>query len=98
MRIQFERTGGVAGMKLAATIDSDSLPAAEAQQLTELADAANLLNAADDTGGGGADRFQYKLVVESEGRTKTIRISDASASESMTDLLDWHAEVARKRR
>jgi len=36
MRIQFERTGGFAGMRVATTIDMESLSADEARELREM--------------------------------------------------------------
>ena len=63
MRIQFERTGGFAGMRTVASIDSDSLPPGQAQELRELVDAADFFNLPSriEDSGEGADQFQYTV-------------------------------------
>lgn len=98
MKIHFERTGGLAGMKLQGDIDADKLSPAEARQLNKMIDAAKLFDLPESVTGKsqGADQFQYKLVVESQGRTKTIRTNDAAASEALAQLLDWLTDKARK--
>ena len=52
MRIQFVRTGGVAGGQLSATIDSDQLPPEEAELLKEALDSGGFFNLPGDMFGG----------------------------------------------
>ena len=44
MRVLFERTGGFAGMRLTATIDTESLSQKDARELTDMVHAAYFLD------------------------------------------------------
>ena len=44
MKIQFERSGGVAGMRMTTTVNTETLPAAEAQMLREMVDKAKFFD------------------------------------------------------
>ncbi len=98
MRIQFERTGGFAGMRLAVTIDSEALSQEEAIRLRELVDAAGFFELPEEitTPTPGADRFLYTLTVEVEGRRHTVRTSDAAAPAALRSLIDWLTKAARE--
>ena len=100
MRIQFERTGGVAGIRVAATIDTESLSSEEARELREMIDAARFfdLPAFIASPTPGADQFQYKVTVEAEGRQHTVEVGDASAPESLQGLLRRLTVLARSTR
>ena len=97
MRIQFERTGGIAGMHIAATVETESLPPDEAQSLHDLVKAARFfdLPAVIEPPQSGADQFKYKLTVESEGRQHTVEVGDASAPETLQPLLRRLTVLAR---
>lgn len=98
MRVHFERSGGFAGMRMAATIDSQTLSSEEAGALRQMVEAAGFFDlpvtiAAPQP---GADRFLYRLTVEVEGREHTIEVSDAAVPTSLRPLLDWLTAAARK--
>jgi emfourin len=99
MRIDFERTGGFAGMRLATTIDSDALSAEEAEKVREMIDAADFFNLPAVSPGPtkGADRFQYRLTVEAEGGRHTIQFTDATIPPRLRPLLQWVTNAARHR-
>jgi hypothetical protein len=98
MRISFERTGGIAGMRLATTIDSDNLSAEELGKLQSLIEAANFFNQAATSPGpvSGADRFQYKLAVEAEDRSHSVQVNDAAVPAELRPLVQWLTNAARK--
>lgn len=97
MRIQFERTGGFAGMRTAATIDTDLLSPQDGQEVKQLVDAARFFKLPPKITGRsqGADQFRYKLTVESEGQRHTVEVGEASAPESLRPLLRKLAALAR---
>ncbi len=99
MKVEFERSGGFAGIRLAAVIDEAALSPEEARLLHELVDAAGFfdLPPAVTTPSPGADRFQYKITVEAEGRRHTVDLSEAAAPAALRPLLQWLAAVARRR-
>ena len=99
MKIQFERSGGVAGMRMATTVNTDALPAAEAQMLREMVDKAKFfdLPAVLATAKQGVDRFQYRLTVETGGRRHTVETGEAAAPKTLQPLLQRLGEMARQR-
>ena len=99
MRIQFERTGGFAGMKLVGAFDSESLSAAEARQLSKMIESAQLLDWPEQDGAKltqGADQFQYKISIEIQSRQRTIMVNDGNAPEAVLPLLDWLTDKSRQ--
>jgi hypothetical protein len=100
MRIQFERTGGFAGMRVAATIDTDSLEPEAGRELQALVEAAKFFDlpakaAASDA---GTDQFHYTITVEAEGRQHRVEASDPSIPESLQPLLRRLTVLARSAR
>ncbi len=100
MRIQFVRSGGFAGMRLAATIDSSNLPAEEVQALKNELQTANFFNLpARLTGSsGGADRFQYEITVEDGGKKHTIETGESSMPDSLQPFVQHVEALARTSR
>lgn len=101
LRVELERTGGFAGMRMAATIDSESLSREEAGRLRELVEAAgffNLPEKIDNPDAAGADRFLYTVAVETEGLRHTVHTSEAAAPPALRLLIQWLTKVARKGR
>jgi len=100
MRIHFERTGGFAGMRMTATVNTESLSSEEARDLQEMVEAAGFfdLPAVITTPTPGADRFYYKLTVEAEGRQHTVEMGEAAVPEALRPLLQRLTAVARSAR
>ena len=99
MHIQFERTGGVAGMRLTITIDSDSISSEDAAALRDMIHSASFfeLPAKSQKSQSGADRFQYKVIVEIDERRHTIEIEESAVPASLRPLLNWLTEKAKSR-
>lgn len=97
MHVEFERSGGFAGLRLRATVDTESLPAEEARELEEMVEAADLFNLppAIATPTPGADRFNYKLTVTDEGRQHAVEVSEPSVPTKLQPLLQRLAKIAR---
>ena len=89
MRILLERSGGFAGIKKKAAVDSESLSKDESAELQKLVDAAGVLGmpAAPDSP-QGADQFQYNLTIESPEQKRSVVLHDP-ASPEVKRLLDW---------
>jgi hypothetical protein len=96
MRIEFQRSGGFAGLRLATTVDTDKLPADEADELKRLVDAADFFHLpATLKATRGADQFTYRLTVEAGDRQHTLEVSESAAPESLRPLLQRLAALAR---
>jgi hypothetical protein len=99
MRIEFERTGGLAGMRVHAAVDTDTLAPDDARQVKDLVAAAGYFDLpAVIAAAPGTDQFQYRLTVEGEGRTHTVEVGDASAPEALQPLLRKLTALARSSR
>lgn len=98
MHIAFERSGGFAGMRLTTTIDPKVLSPEEAAKIWEMVEAANFFNLppAITSTKPGADRFHYKVIVETKERRHTVEIDEGATPPSLRPLLDWLTAKARK--
>jgi hypothetical protein len=90
MRLLVERSGGFAGIRKRAAVDSASLSPKESAELTELLNSSRIfdLPATPHVTPPGADQFQYRLTLETPERQRTVEISDPSSPE-VRRLLDW---------
>jgi hypothetical protein len=100
MRINFERTGGFAGMRLAATIDTATLPADQASGLQGSVEAAHFfdLPARIPSPPQAADEFQYHVTIEAGGKKHTVDVGEGSASPALQALLQELTLLARSAR
>ena len=89
MRIEFERTGGFAGMRMAAIVQTESLSPDEARELHTMVETVRFfdLPAVIASPARGADRFVYTLTVEAETRRHTIEVGEAAVPEALQPLL-----------
>lgn len=99
MRILFERSGGFAGMRLTASMDTGSLPDEEAQELEDLVNAAGFFDLPAQIAGqsSGADQFRYKLTVEDGGRRHTVEVGETAVPDPLRPLLQRLTAAARRR-
>ncbi len=98
MRIDFLRTGGFAGIRLQATIQTETLPTAEAAELRELVAAADFFRLPRTAPGSGstADQFTYRItVVDSLLHRHTVQTTDAAAPPSLQPLIQRLTQLAR---
>jgi len=100
MRIQFERSGGVTGIRLTAVIDGEALAPDERRQLEELIAAAGFFALPERLAAEspGADRLQYRLTVEWGDQRHSVVVEEAAALPALRPLLDWLTRAARSRR
>jgi hypothetical protein len=91
MRIFFERTGGLAGIKLKGTLDSATLPLREAHRLQRLLKQSRFFDLPSvlDSERPGADRFNYKVTVETSDGKHTVEAAEAAIPGTMRPFLDF---------
>jgi hypothetical protein len=96
-RIKFERTGGFAGMRIAADIELDGLPGEQATALTELLDELDFDELPEQLVDSEAvsDGFTYSITVESRKIVHTVTLGETSATEKMQELLQMLNRIAR---
>ena len=100
MHINFERTGGFAGMRLAAAIDTATLPADQAGALHDLVDAAHFFELPSQMPPqtNVADQFHYHVTIEAAGQSHTVDVGDSSAPPALQALLQQLMLLARSAR
>jgi hypothetical protein len=95
MRIEFQIEGGLAyfpGLSKPRVLDTADLPAAEADRLRRLVDAADLFQqptAARALPKGAADYRQYTITVEEGGRRRTIHLTDPITNPDLEALVEY---------
>src|SRR5215467_5128348 len=89
MRIEFTRSGGFAGMRVAKVLNTDEMPEAEALALKELVKSAEFFDLAESESlpSRGADRFQYDITIESDGRTHTVKADEGAIPPALAPLV-----------
>lgn len=96
MKISFERTGGIAGMRMATTIDLDSLPKPDADALRKLIAEADFFNlTVPEAGKAIPDGFQYTLTIDGDGQHRTIQVGETSIPDKLRPLLNELSSRAR---
>jgi len=90
MRIYFERTGGLMGMRLAGDMDTAVMPQKEAIELQHLIMTAtnyfaNLGMKAEPS--DSVDTFQYRLVVDDGEKRQEYEMTEETAPDAIRPLL-----------
>lgn len=98
MKINFERTGGFAGIRITAMLDTELMPQEDASHLEKMVDVSNffILPEVLPAPEKGADYFQYRLTVELERQKHTVEVSEASVPDELRPLVNLMMEEARK--
>ncbi len=97
-RIKFERTGGFAGMRIAADFELGDLPEEQAHTLAELLDDLDFAKLPERlmSDSSMSDQFSYTITVEAEKWKHTVVTGETSAPEKMQELLQMLNQIARK--
>lgn len=88
MRVSVVRSGGVAGMRRSATLDTDSLDPKQAEDLRRLVLDANLPDLGEPTISTAADRFHYTLTVEDGARRESVMFPEERVPERLRELFE----------
>jgi hypothetical protein len=100
LQIEFERSGGFAGVALRKSVDAGDLPPAEAEELRALVERADLPGLAESSPGPGPgrpDRFQYDLKVALDDRVYQVTVGEAELPDRVRPLVDKLLALARQR-
>jgi hypothetical protein len=97
MRIDFTRSGGFTGIPLRKTLDTDTLPAEEGQELQRLVDGADFFGLPEMLRSGGADKRQYKITIERDGKTHAVEMDERAIPATLKPLVTKLETAARNR-
>ena len=97
-RIKFERTGGFAGIRLAADFGLDDLPDEQAQTLVDLLDNMAFNKLPENFGSATTipDGFTYEITVETKQWKHTVTTGEVSSPENLENLLTLLNQIARQ--
>jgi hypothetical protein len=91
MRILWERTGGFTGRKIQGSLESSDLPPDQVHRLQKLLDRSRFFEFSAEMGvhDSGADRFSYKVTIETKDESHTVEIHDSAITNEMRPFLDF---------
>ncbi len=100
MQIKYERSGGFAGMIVAAVINVEDLPEEQRESLFELLDEADFheLPARILPASPGADQFTYIIEVDGKKGHHSVMTTDSAMPEKLRPLVDLLGQLARSSR
>ncbi|MFO3797064.1 MAG: protealysin inhibitor emfourin [Anaerolineales bacterium] len=97
LKIQFERSGGFAGMKIRFSLDEKDLSAEERERLLEMLRQAGVFDQPRlPIPPSGADRFTYRLTIANRGEVYTIEVDEDSMPQEMRPLVEYLNLKARR--
>lgn len=96
-RIKFERTGGFAGMRIAADFELGDLANEQVQTLVDMLDDLDFAELPENmvSDSPASDQFTYTITVEAEEWKHTVVTGDASADGKMQEFLELLNRLAR---
>ncbi len=97
MRISVERSGGFAGISQTHSFSTDQMSPEGAKKVVDLVDGAGFfaLPPVIHSTEPGADRFQYKITVESAHVAHTVLVDEGAVPTGLQPVLDWIKNSAR---
>jgi len=96
--IQFERSGGFAGIATNVEIDSRDLSGQELGNLEKLIDQSDFFKyqQAQDSGSSIPDQYQYRITIEAGGNTKTVEFGESVMPEKFRPLIEYLLKKSRE--
>ena len=98
-KIKFERTGGFAGIRLAAEIEMDELPEEQRREILEMLDDMDFEELTDKITGeiSFPDGFVYAISIESEKREYRIVGGESTLPADMQPLVEILESITKRR-
>lgn len=100
MKIQFECSGGLAGIHTSVVLDTSSISSDEVKQIEELINCSNFFNLPSESPPpkrGSADYFNYKITIDIGERRHTIRTNDITMPNEIEPLINFLQEKSRSK-
>ncbi len=97
MKINLKRTGGFTGIPLSVSVDTDELEEEERETLLALVASSQFFSLPEKipSSSSGADRFQYRITIESSGQSHTVEAGESSIQDTLQPLIR-HLMARRK--
>lgn len=96
-KIKFERTGGFAGIRLAANIEINELPDDQKRELLKLIDEADIDEIPDTLAKNASapDEFTYNIIFITDDIEHTIMVGDSSLPEDIQPLIQQLEKITK---
>jgi hypothetical protein len=100
MQVEYERTGGFTGMRVAASFDLRQLQPTEAEQVQRLVEEAGFQKLPENIQGDSAipDQFTYKISITADKWSHTVVATDDSLPDQLQPLVELLTQLARQPR
>lgn len=97
MKIEFVRSGGFAGIRLARTVDTAALPPTEAQKLENLVEGVGFFELPEIPQPPKAipDSFTYRITVTSAAQTRAISVTENTMPAPLRPLVAYLTSLAK---
>jgi hypothetical protein len=90
MRIEYERSGGFAGITRSASLSSDTMSASERDTAQRLVDEAAFFELPENADGDPMpDGFTYRITVVTTTSSHTVEVNEPNVPAELIPLLDW---------
>jgi len=98
-KIKFERTGGFAGIRIAAEIEMEDLPEDQKDEILELLDEMDFEELSEKFSGGMAilpDGFVYSITVKSDEKEYKMLTGESTLPDNMQPLVEILERIAKR--
>ena len=97
LRIEFQRSGGFAGLTMRTEVDTSKLPPEDAEVFERLVESLERSGVGDSSPAGKPDRFQYELTVTRGTKSRRFRLGEQDLTPEARELVSLLVERARQR-
>ena len=97
LRIEFQRSGGFAGLTMGTTVDTAELPPEDASTYERLVESLERSGVGDSSPPGKPDRFQYELTVTRGKDRRRFQLAEQELTPEARELVSLLVERARER-
>jgi hypothetical protein len=96
LRIDFQRSGGFAGLTMGTTVDTSELPPEDAQVFERLVECLEKSGVGDAPPAGRPDRFQYELTITRGDDSHRYELAEQDLTPEARELVSLLVERARQ--
>ncbi len=91
MHIDYVRSGGFAGIRLAGSFDTEKLPSEQAATLGKLIDGAGFFRLPEQIKSSSQvpDQFEYRVTISPAEKTHSVVVDESVIPDSLRPLLDF---------
>ena len=96
MHIEYVRSGGFAGIRLAGSFDTEKFPPEQAATLGKLIEEAGFFRLSEQIKPASAipDQFEYRITISSTRQTHSVVVDESVVPASLRPLLDYLTTLA----